>query len=112
MRDVCGLDVFVSRPQVTYGKGTLVFTAQNCRVTVDHVEIVCFTEPGVGRNLLWTVRLEGQSSVPEPGLPSPTSSYLRPVITALRPALRGVDPALDYTTAGGTSKARCRCTAA
>jgi hypothetical protein len=62
----------------------------------------CLTQAGVGRNLLWTVRLEGQASVPEPGMPVPTSSYQLPIITSLVPAIRGVNPATDYTTAGGT----------
>jgi hypothetical protein len=40
--------------------------------------------------------------VPEPGMPVPTTSYQLPIITSLLPALRGVNPATDYTTAGGT----------
>ncbi len=55
----------------------LHFTAQQCSVTVDHIEIQCVTGPGVGARLLWTVTVDGLGST------YPRTSYQAPVITSL-----------------------------
>ncbi len=55
----------------------LVFTATNCTITRDHVEIVCTMGPGVGNRLQWTVVIGGQSSS------SPLTSYRRPEVTSV-----------------------------
>jgi hypothetical protein len=55
----------------------LQFGAQQCRVTVDHVEIQCVTGPGVGARLLWTVTVDGLGST------YPRTSYQGPVISSL-----------------------------
>ncbi len=41
----------------------VVFTATNCSITHDDVEITCSMSSGVGSRLLWTVVIAGQSSV-------------------------------------------------
>ncbi len=56
----------------------------------------------MGRNLLWVIRIEGQSSVTLPGVPPPTSSYRRPNITAMVTVDRKLLASRDFTTEGGT----------
>ncbi len=52
----------------------LVFTATNCSITRDHVEIVCAMERGVGGRLQWVVTVAGQTSA------LPRTSYHPPVL--------------------------------
>ena len=47
---------------VTYGPNGLEYAAKDCRVTVNSNEIECKTVPGVGGDLTWNVRVEGQQS--------------------------------------------------
>jgi hypothetical protein len=55
----------------------LHFPAQQCRVTVDHVEIQCVTGPGVGARLLWTVTVDSLGSS------YPLTTFRPPIISAL-----------------------------
>ena len=65
---------------VTYGPNGLEYTATNCRVTVDSIEIKCNTVPGVGKELEWIVGVEGQRSDS-----FEYSSYQPPKITSMEP---------------------------
>ena len=38
------------------------FEARQCNVTMDHIEVTCFTDPGAGRDLRWDVRIANQNS--------------------------------------------------
>jgi hypothetical protein len=69
---------------VTYSPGSLLvggtavkFTARNCTIQRDDVEILCTLGPGVGSGLLWTVVIAGQVSV------LPRTGYRPPVIHSL-----------------------------
>jgi len=59
---------------VTYGPQGFGYTATNCEV-VDDTLITCRTAPGVGEDLHWIVRIEGQQNDPAE---SPTTSYALP----------------------------------
>ncbi len=50
------------------------YTAQNCRVTVDHVRMECEVVAGAGSQLRWSVSVGNQSSE------TPTTSYRPPVV--------------------------------
>jgi hypothetical protein len=63
--------------RVSYGPTGYEYTAVGCEV-VSHYLLRCTTAPGVGRNLRWVVRVEGQESGPSEA----TTSYARPVITS------------------------------
>jgi hypothetical protein len=41
---------------------TLLLTAENCSVVVDHVLVRCLTSPGFGYDLQWTISIGGQAS--------------------------------------------------
>lgn len=75
---------------VTYGAGGRGYTATGCTVTVPHTEITCYTVPGTGRALQWTVTVGNQTSRASLA----TTSYAVPSITAIAPAAG--------PTAGGT----------
>lgn len=66
---------------VTYGASGSEYAAADCRVTIDHTEIRCYTVPGTGRKLAWMVRVQGQTSAPSDA----TTSYAAPVITDVTP---------------------------
>lgn len=53
------------------------FTAQDCRVTVDHTEIECWMGPGVGGRIQWTVAVAGLQSV------NPRTAYKMPSISSM-----------------------------
>jgi hypothetical protein len=59
------------------GSSTFVYTATDCNITMDHVEMRCFTTPGVGRQLSWTLNIANQSSV------DPRTGYLGPKLLSL-----------------------------
>ena len=63
------------------------YTAQNCRVIVDHTVIQCDSAPGVGAQLLWSVSIGNLSSR------TPRTSYRPPVITSLTGPGAGPDAA-------------------
>ena len=90
---------------VTYGKTGVEYTAAGCHVTVAHYEIQCLTVPGVGQNLVWVVRLEGQSSsiVGANGTAPPTTSYLPPLIYTLASLDSTINPQTGYVTQGGVT---------
>merc|ERR1711871_940658 len=52
----------------------VLYTASDCIRTASHTEITCFTAKGSGRNLKWSVHVDGLSST------SPSSSFLRPAV--------------------------------
>jgi hypothetical protein len=52
----------------------ITYRAQQCSRTKDHEEITCFTEPGAGQDLKWTVYVDGLVST------APYSTFLRPSI--------------------------------
>jgi len=76
-------------------KDTVVFTASNCRVYTDHTEIECFTAPGAGNQLDWTVIVDGQVSVAQ------LSSYGPPLINSVTKDAAGTIPANSLLDAGG-----------
>ena len=55
----------------------ITYRAQECVRTKDHEEITCFTEPGAGHDLKWTVYVDGQAST------APYSTFLRPTVSPL-----------------------------
>lgn len=67
---------------VTYGPGGSEYSADKCRVSVGHTEIVCFTVAGVGSSLVWVVTVDGQSSEASE---SPVSNYASPMLAGLSP---------------------------
>jgi len=73
---------------VTYERNGTLYTAVGCAVVDDHVLIRCFTAPGTGKGLSWTVYVDGQQSR------SPTTNYAPPSIS-------GYSPATDLPVAGG-----------
>ncbi len=71
------------------------YHAADCRVTLSHLEITCWTVAGAGTGLLWTVVIDGQESR------LTTTDYAPPSITRFEgPA------AVDGNTDGG----QVRCT--
>jgi hypothetical protein len=55
-----------------------VYNASACSVSVAHVEIVCTSVAGVGRNLSWTVTVGGQTSVGFAAV-----AYVAPVLSSV-----------------------------
>ena len=51
--------------------------ATNCTVVTDHVEVVCYTAPGVGADLQWSVAIAGQESVVT------VTNYSDPIISSV-----------------------------
>lgn len=77
---------------VVYGSGGApTYSAANCAVTVDSVEITCTTVPGTGTELQFQVSVEGQTSVLNSSL---AISYEAPELIAGAPG--------DGPTDGGT----------
>ena len=54
-----------------------VMQALNCFVSVDDVQIICTTAPGVGAGLVWAVTIGSQTSAPS----NATSSYAPPSVS-------------------------------
>ncbi len=54
-----------------------VFPANNCTVVEPHEVVHCYTMPGAGVNIGWTLTIGGQTSQ------SPVTSYAVPTITAV-----------------------------
>lgn len=77
---------------VTYGPAGSVseFVASDCRVLESHTKVLCLTAVGAGRDLAWSVRIDGQDSV------SPTTDYHIPIVAGFS----GVG-AEDASTDGG-----------
>ena len=67
----------VALRNVTFGPTGLEYTARDCRVTVDHTQIVCTTVPSVGGGLRWQVNIGGQISK------TPTTSTETPKISGI-----------------------------
>ena len=76
---------------VTYGPTGLDYTATNCQVTQDHVQITCYTVPGTGRTLYWVVTVGGQTS----DISLSSTSYAAPTLLSLSPS--------SGPTAGGST---------
>ena len=55
----------------------LTYTPANCTVVTPHTRMRCITAPGAGRNLVWSVNVDGLDSV------DPTTAYEAPSITEI-----------------------------
>ena len=53
----------------------LEYSAYMCNITTSHTAITCYTVPGAGAGLLWTIVIDGQVSRVS------TTDYAPPVIT-------------------------------
>lgn len=53
---------FTPPPEASYGLNAIGYAADDCRVTVANVEIMCFTVEGTGKGHAWTVTVGGQTS--------------------------------------------------
>ena len=76
------LSRFDAVTDVTYGAQGTGFTAQQCNMTRDHAELVCFTGAGVGSALQWQVSVATLSSA------VPSTSYAAPSVQAVFTAVR------------------------
>jgi hypothetical protein len=56
---------------------SVVFTAQRCSVTRDHVQLTCTLGPGVGVRAQWTVTIANQTSS------NPRTGYRRPIVASI-----------------------------
>lgn len=66
---------YFMEPNDAHGSGgATVFAAADCEILVPHVNIRCLTAPGVGKNLEWTVMIDGQNSS------VPVTAYAEPVV--------------------------------
>ena len=54
-----------------------VYTASDCFVSIDHVQLTCTMVAGVGSGMTWTVTIAGQSSV------NPRTGYRAPFISGV-----------------------------
>jgi hypothetical protein len=61
---------------VRYSNGIHAFELEDCKVAVDHVQLVCMSRPGVGQNFRWQVSIDSQQSV----LTGAATSYGLPVV--------------------------------
>jgi len=66
--------------EMGYSLETLELRADQCNVTVAHVEMKCFTAPGVGRNFRFKIDVGGQ-----------VSNYSSEAISYTPPSITGVD---------------------
>ena len=83
--------VSVSAYYVSNDDLTRVYTATDCSVVEPYYKIQCKTVPGVGKDLKWSVTVNGHSTLED----TVTISYLAPAITA-------VATPDDLATAGAT----------
>jgi hypothetical protein len=49
---------------VKYGPTGVEFLARDCRLTINHTQIECYTVAGEGTNQMWVVTVAGQSNLP------------------------------------------------
>ena len=47
----------------TYGLTGVEYAAENCAIIVQNTAVECTTKPGVGKDLLWTITVDGDSAV-------------------------------------------------
>jgi hypothetical protein len=68
-------------PNVTFQSATsdVVYSATFCAMTTPHTQLTCFSAPGVGASLAWTLMVGGQRSAAV----SNATSYFPPSIVAL-----------------------------
>ena len=81
--------------RVVYGPNGDDYEAEGCEVK-SHTEMYCWTIPGTGSSLRWTLTVGGQQG--EPSLN--TSSYAPPMISSISPATYGTEGGVVVTLNG------------
>ena len=77
---------------------SLVLSAVNCTVIVDHATVLCLTAPGIGYDLSWVVSIGGQASPRSTVL----TSYGPPNVTSVSLASENATQTALLDTEGGT----------
>ena len=76
-----------------------VYEVTDCVMVIPHEQLECTMPPGAGRNLTWSMTVDGLKSI------QPTYSYLAPSLLALgrldSDGVTVLSPATDFSTTGG-----------